>query len=359
MTNPFTFRQAIGENTGSCYRFGRIVPSSAVFFAMPKSDEQSKTSGPKRESAAPPPPHEVSGRGGYMLPQIVLPSRPLGFRFRLPIEVQNRVRAAMLKADEEYLTKDRDSSSRGFERERLAIDWICSVFGVFAEEACRLGDLSEPGWSPAEIEVKTEEFLLRLSQEAEATKGVSSLCASHGSLKATTLAAICESPEWKGYRLALRVLLTRCNVPKANPAKVMVSRAAPPPPMTSGIERAWRPANKTRPGIVEQAPLPTPTVKPRKPPGPHPDYESALQVQEIVQRWPKQEWRRHLEVVCAALDEAKIPPPEAWQRKNYSGESVGWLEKFEDDGGRSRHIVAHAIQHRLGMAQKHRELGRE
>jgi hypothetical protein len=67
----------------------------------------------------------------------------------------------------------------------------------------------------------------------------------------------------------------------------------------------WLPAGDLRTGAAAAS----------KATGAASDYNNALLVEEIIRtKAPKGDWQRNLEGVCQALDEAKAPPPEAWQR---------------------------------------------
>ena len=234
----------------------------------------------------------------------------------------------MIEADDKFL-EDRELPMG--ERE-LAIRWVCRIFGVFAEEACRLARVRAPGWSPLQIETKTEEVLELLLREAESSKGLYNL-----SLTNSTLSEISSSPEWLTYRSAMKSLL-------ADDHGLQAQQQEPP----LGSERA-KPVGST------MAPTPPPgqPAKSRNPRGPRPDYETALKVRAIVEKTvPQGDWRRrgHLNEICEVLDE-EIQAPVAWQTAADEDYPITWSEKLAG-GARSRHIVVEAIAYRLKMAKR-------
>jgi len=52
------------------------------------------------------------------------------------LERQNRVRAEMLLADAEFVSEEESHHLSDYERENVAIRWICRVVAVFAQSAC-------------------------------------------------------------------------------------------------------------------------------------------------------------------------------------------------------------------------------
>ncbi len=79
--------------------------------------------------------------------------------------------------------------------------------------------------------------------------------------------------------------------------------------------------------------------------GPKPDHEAASRVAEIVARVaPDGDWRPKLDDICEALDEAQIPSPPRWRKRDRSCD--GWAAYDE------RANAVKAIEYRLEIAKK-------
>ena len=166
----------------------------------------------KRERVAPPPPIELGG-STWIPPGIqTIPSKPLAYRFKLPEDVRERVRAEMLLADADFMDEEKSRELQSSEREALAIRWICRILGVFAQEACRLASSGDPAWRASQVETRVDEVLQLLALEAEGSKfvgGYKPYLTQSGYVRASTVAKISRSPEWLQYIQALQRLLVR------------------------------------------------------------------------------------------------------------------------------------------------------
>ncbi len=79
--------------------------------------------------------------------------------------------------------------------------------------------------------------------------------------------------------------------------------------------------------------------------GPKPDYETAARVAEIVAKVaPDGDWRRKLDDVVEALDEASIPCPKKWRTRDRTCQ--GWVDYDEKP-----HAIK-AIEYRLDLAKR-------
>jgi hypothetical protein len=82
--------------------------------------------------------------------------------------------------------------------------------------------------------------------------------------------------------------------------------------------------------------------------GPKPDYENASRVAEIVARVATDgEWRGRLDDICQALDEAQIPFPARWRKRDRS--CNGWAAYDE------RANAVKAIEYRLDIARQRKK----
>ncbi len=167
----------------------------------------------KRASAAPPPPIELRG-SGWIPPRIqTIPSKPLAYRFKLPEEVRERVRAEMLLADADFVDEEKSLELQSYQqREALAVRWICRILGVFAQEACRLASSGDPAWPASQVETRVDEVLRLLALEAEDSKfvgGHKPYLTQSGYVRASTVAKVSRSPEWLQYIQAILRLLVR------------------------------------------------------------------------------------------------------------------------------------------------------
>jgi hypothetical protein len=166
----------------------------------------------KRVSTASPPVTEL-GRSSWIPPRIqTIASKALAYRFALPEELRNRVRAEMLQADADFLHEEKSHELKSYEREVLAIRWICRILGVFAEEACSLVRSGDPAWRPSQVETRVDEVLRLLTLEAECSKsggGDKLYLTQSGHVSASALATISRSSEWSQYIQALESLLVR------------------------------------------------------------------------------------------------------------------------------------------------------
>jgi hypothetical protein len=87
--------------------------------------------------------------------------------------------------------------------------------------------------------------------------------------------------------------------------------------------------------------------KPRKR-GPKPDFDTAAQVAEIVAKIaPDGDWRTKLDDICKALDNAQIPFPLRWQKRDRCCE--GWADYDE------RANAVKAIEYRLKLAKQRKK----
>jgi hypothetical protein len=79
--------------------------------------------------------------------------------------------------------------------------------------------------------------------------------------------------------------------------------------------------------------------------GPRPDYEMAARIHEIVKAVaPNGNWLARLDEVCEALDEANIPCPKAWRRRDPPSRSWSTCDE--------RAIRIKAIQYRMEQAKR-------
>jgi hypothetical protein len=82
--------------------------------------------------------------------------------------------------------------------------------------------------------------------------------------------------------------------------------------------------------------------------GPKPDHEAASRVAEIVARVaPDGDWRPKLDDICEALDEAQIPFPPRWRKRDRSCD--GWAAYDE------RANAVKAIEYRLEIATQRKK----
>jgi hypothetical protein len=82
--------------------------------------------------------------------------------------------------------------------------------------------------------------------------------------------------------------------------------------------------------------------------GPKPDHEAASLVAEIVLRVaPDGDWRPKLDDICEALDEAQIPFPPRWRKRDRSCD--GWAAYAE------RANAVKAIEYRLEQAKQRKK----
>jgi hypothetical protein len=82
--------------------------------------------------------------------------------------------------------------------------------------------------------------------------------------------------------------------------------------------------------------------------GPKPDHETALRVAEVVARIaPDGDWRPKLDDICEALDEAQIPFPPRWRKRDRS--CYGWAAYDE------RANAVKAIEYRLEIAKQRKK----
>jgi hypothetical protein len=120
--------------------------------------------------------------------------------------------------------------------------------------------------------------------------------------------------------------------------------AAPPP---SGIAAA----EKENPNAMKEgptAPAEQNIAAAARKRGPQRDYETALQVAELVARHPPDgNWRARVEEICEELDEAEVRRPKPWKAKGYPT----WYDCFIGERG----LVIKAIEHHLDLAKEHKE----
>jgi len=84
--------------------------------------------------------------------------------------------------------------------------------------------------------------------------------------------------------------------------------------------------------------------------GPKPDYELALKIARIVAAEADDgKWRAHVEDICVALDEAKIPCPKTWKARHEFG---SWYASVATDDATARQMAIKAIQYRLNRAKE-------
>jgi hypothetical protein len=82
--------------------------------------------------------------------------------------------------------------------------------------------------------------------------------------------------------------------------------------------------------------------------GPKPDHEAASRVAEIVARVaPDGDWRPRLDDICEALDEAQVPFPKRWRKRDRS--CNGWAAYDE------RANAVKAIGYRLEIAKQRKK----
>jgi hypothetical protein len=89
-----------------------------------------------------------------------------------------------------------------------------------------------------------------------------------------------------------------------------------------------------------------PEAKPRAKPGPKRDRNVARNVLAIIERLAaKNKWKSKLEEICEALDEADIPRPTTWPKRNPPIRT--WIDAFSTEPD----LAKKAISHRLKNAQ--------
>jgi hypothetical protein len=89
-----------------------------------------------------------------------------------------------------------------------------------------------------------------------------------------------------------------------------------------------------------------PEAKPRAKPGPKRNRDVARNVLAIIERVAaKNKWKSKLEEICDALDEADIPPPTTWPKRNPPIRT--WFDAFSTEPD----LAKKAISHRLKNAQ--------
>ena len=100
--------------------------------------------------------------------------------------------------------------------------------------------------------------------------------------------------------------------------------------------------------LLRQWAVTTITARSEKRRGPKADHEAASRVAEIVARVaPDGDWRPRLDDICEALDEAQIPFPPRWRKRERSCD--GWAAYDE------RANAVKAIQYRLEIAKQRKK----
>jgi hypothetical protein len=93
-------------------------------------------------------------------------------------------------------------------------------------------------------------------------------------------------------------------------------------------------------------PAPGPEPKPRVKPGPKRNLDVAHNVLAVIERFAaKNEWKSKLEEVCDALDEANIPRPTTWPKRNPPIRT--WSDAFSTEAD----LAKKAISYRLKNAE--------
>jgi hypothetical protein len=200
----------------------------------------------RRLTEAPPPPHEVRGHGLLPAPRIQCrPSEPLRYDFPFPERSQNRVRAEMLRADEELQQEERSRELSSMEREAMAIQWVCRIAGVIAQESCDLAESGAAQWELLRVEPRVNESVRHLLIAAEDTKFVGR---SRGFLSESkrVLTEVQNSPEMHAYRSRLTELYdkTACGVTpigadgaRSSQQKHSTAPSSHPTPLGRNIDR--------------------------------------------------------------------------------------------------------------------------
>ncbi len=109
------------------------------------------------------------------------------------------------------------------------------------------------------------------------------------------------------------------------------------------------PPMESVPEISQPVPPATAAVAPKKR-GPKPDHDTALRVAEIIAAVAKNgDWRNKLEAVCSALDNAELPYPKTWPRRELK------LTSWTDGATFEPALAKKAIEHLLELAKQRKK----
>ena len=241
-----------------------------------------------------------------------------------PLESRAAVAAERYRAEAEF------EKARGTGRQLDAELRKCILrpFGVFVQEACKLGQ--QGIWSVDNIESLALEFL-RLSTSRGCRKLDRSWIVNDWGcpIKHEVQQEFEKSEEWRQFRVAL-----------LHVAEVQACLGAPvsdePPTPNSGAQSS---KSHTAPSSVPKKPESVARKGAKR--GPKPNHEITSQISEIVARVASgSDWRSRIDDVCEALDEKRIPFPKRWRER----ECRCWADYPE------RSIVIKAIQYRLNTS---------